>query len=373
MIALPLFACLRRSLLLTRSHLIVVVAFACGVLAAYSPLRAADDAPGARAEGIRLRVLTLNMYGLRYPPRLGWTADRSDCAGRFKAVAAQIRNADPPYDIVAIQEMYRVSDLHIVTCDPTPFLEELERAGDRFGGSRRILFAPKGESWKLEADGGIGLITRHSIVESQTLRFVGAGGPLFAARGVVYARIALPNSQAALDAYVVHLSPGRRTADQRRRELEGLAKLIAANSSGSGNPVIVLGDFNIEGPPMAGGEYGTILKLLGRPRDLWLEDGGTDPGYTYDCFGNAVAALRGCDYRARIDYLWIVSGGGLSNSAYEVKVEKGNVRKVEWHTESRERLPVSDHYGVEALFSIERRSTELDAKRDRDKLSPSGR
>src|SRR5262245_1494555 len=55
---------------------------------------------------VRLRVLTLNLYGLRYPSKQGSTSDESDCAGRLNAAAQRIRSADPPYDIVGIQELY---------------------------------------------------------------------------------------------------------------------------------------------------------------------------------------------------------------------------------------------------------------------------
>jgi endonuclease/exonuclease/phosphatase family metal-dependent hydrolase len=337
---------------------IALVAFAYSILAAFSPSLAAEESPTAQPERMQLRVLTLNMYGLRYPPRLGWMADQSDCAGRFRAVGQQIRSADPPYDMIAIQELYRVSDLHIVTCDPAPFLDalKLKGTGAGFGGSHSILFSPKGQAWKLEADGGIGFVTPHFIQESEALRFTGSGGSFLAARGVLYARITLSNSHVEVDVYVVHLSPGRRNAEQRKREIEALAKLIAVKSSTRGNPIIVLGDFNIAAPPNAGSEYATIRSLLGGPRDLWLEDGPTGPGYTYDCFGNAVAALRGCDYQARIDYIWIVNNRGVGD--YEVKVSKaGSVRRVEWHTDRPQALPVSDHYGVEAFLSIERKNS----------------
>ena len=292
------------------------------------------------------------MYGLRYPPRLAWMSDRSRCADRFKAVGEQIRNANPPYDIVAIQEFYRVRDLHIVTCDPSPFLDSL--VGDRESPHKfqHILFSPRGQGWRLEADGGMGLITPHPIEASEALRFVGSGGTFLAARGVIYARVALPQSHFKVDVYVVHLSPGRQNSEQRRSELEALSRMIKSRSAVGGNPVVVLGDFNIEGID-EGAEYRTIRRVLGNPRDLWLEAGPPDPGYTYECSQNAVAALRGCDYRVRIDYIWIVSSPGVINNP-ELKVSAEDMRKVEWHTAGPDPLPVSDHYGVEVSLSLER-------------------
>jgi endonuclease/exonuclease/phosphatase family metal-dependent hydrolase len=294
--------------------------------------------------------MTLNMDGLRYPPWLGWNPDRSLCAARYRAVGERIRDASPAYDIVAVEELYRSPDLHIVTCDPTPFLEALPAPGGPPGALKSVLFTPVGRRWMLEADGGIGILTPHPIVAQETLRFAGAGGPFLAARGVLFARIALPERGAAVDAYVVHLSPGLSGAAERRRELGEVAKFIEARSARSGNPVIVLGDFNIEGPPRTGPEYRAMKDALLRPRDLWLEEEHLDPGYTYDCVENAVAALRGCHDRARIDYLLIppVSGGGshLGRSS--------SVHRVEWQTDGPGPLPVSDHYGVEAFVALER-------------------
>jgi endonuclease/exonuclease/phosphatase family metal-dependent hydrolase len=329
----------------------------CILAASFSLLSAENHLP-AKQVPVQLRVLTLNMYGLRYPPRLGWMADRSDCVGRYRAVAEHIRTADPPYDIVAIQELYRTSDLHIVTCDPAPFLEALGQTGNSHSQPHVILFSPKGENWRGEADGGMGIITPHIIKESETMRFAGAGGTFLAARGVVYARLALPDSHMEVDAYIVHLSPGIMNSQQRKHELETLSKLIAAKSSTSGNPVIVLGDFNIAGPPHAGEEYATMQDVLGHPRDLWLESGYADAGYTYDCSSNAVAQLRGCDYQVRIDYAWVITDPRLSNSEYDVRLNKEkHIRRVEWHTDSAKPLPVSDHYGVEAYLWIGRKDS----------------
>ena len=329
-----------------------VIAVACVLTLPFLPLRA-DTVRADPSDPVRLRVLTLNLYGLRYPSKRGSTTDKSDCAGRFKAAAEQIRNADPPYDIVAIQELYSLADSGTIACDPAPFLGELGAAGSR--GLQKILFSPKGRTWEGEANGGIALITPHVIEQQDSQRFVGAGATLHAARGVVFARVAI-RSGLKVDVYVVHLSPGRQKARERKRELAALAKLVAAKSSASGNPVLVLGDFNVAGPPHAGGEYSAILQALRNPRDLWLANNPSDPGFTYDCLANAVAALRGCDYQARLDYLLIVTDRSLSNSDYQVNLDKEQaVRRVTWNTEGRHPLPVSDHYGVEATLWVERK------------------
>src|SRR5262245_18861831 len=313
----------------------------------------ADTVRGEASDTVRLRVLTLNLYGLRYPPERGSTPDQSDCADRLKAAAQRIRQADPPYDVVAIQELYSLPDSDAIACDPAPFLGELGAAGRR--DLQMVLFSPKGRPREGEANGGIALITPHVIEEQESQRFVGAGAILHAARGATFARIAIGEG-VKVDVYVVHLSAGRQHAGERKRELAALAKLIAARSSASGNPVLVMGDFNIAGPPRAGGEYGAIVRELRHPRDLWLASHPSDPGFTYDCLTNAVAALRGCHDQARFDYVLIVTDRSLSNNEYQVDLDKEHaVRLVTWNTEGRHPLPVSDHYGVEATLWVERK------------------
>ena len=329
-----------------------VIAVACVLTLPFLPL-GADTVRADPSDTVRVRVLTLNLYGLRYPSKQGSTPDESDCAGRLKAAAQRIRSADPPYDIVGIQELYSLPGSGTIACDPAPFLSELGAAGSL--GLRKILFSPKGRTWEGEANGGIALITPHIIEQQDSRRFVGAGATLHVARGAVFARVAI-RSGLKVDVYVVHLSPGRQKAGERKRELAALAKLVAVKSSASGNPVLVLGDFNVAGPPHAGGEYRAILQALRKPRDLWLANNPSDPGFTYDCLANAVAALRDCDYQARLDYLLIVTDRSLSNSDYQVNLDKEHaVRRVTWSTEGQHPLPVSDHYGVEATLSVERK------------------
>jgi len=327
-----------------------VIAVAFVLTLPFLPVRV-DTVRADPSDTVRLRVLTMNLWGLRYPSKQGSTPDESDCAGRLKAAAQRIRSADPPYDIVGIQELYSLPGT--IACDPAPFLGELGAAGSP--GMRKVLFAPKGRTREGEADGGIGIITPHTIEQHDSRRFVGAGATLVVARGALFARVAI-GSGLNVDVYVIHLSPGREKAAKRKRELAALAKLIAAKSSASGSPVLVMGDFNIAGPPPADGEYRTILQELRNPRDLWLASNPSDPGFTYDCLTNPLAALRGCHFRARFDYLLSVADRSLSNSDDQVNLDKEHaVRRVMWTTEGQHPLPVSDHYGLEATLWVERK------------------
>src|SRR5262249_18372506 len=201
--------------ILARVDAVRVIAVACVLALPFLPL-GADTVRAEPSDTVRVRVLTLNLYGLRHPSKHGSTPDKSDCAGRLKAAAQRIRSADPPYDIVGIQELYSLPESDTIACDPAPFLDELGAAGSP--GFQKIVFSPKGRTSEGEANGGIALITPHIIEQQESRRFVGAGARLHVARGAVFARVAI-RSGLKVDVYVAHLSPGHQRAEERKREL----------------------------------------------------------------------------------------------------------------------------------------------------------
>ena len=104
---------------------------------------------------------------------------------------------------------------------------------------------------------------------------------------------------------------------------------------------------------------------------LWFWYNPSDPGFTYDCLANSLAALRGCDQQARFDYLWIVADRSLTNSDYQVSPDKGRaVRLVKWNTDGPHPLPVSDHYGVEATLRVERKPVAKSSREVPMRLAP---
>jgi hypothetical protein len=96
-----------------------------------------------------------------------------------------------------------------------------------------------------------------------------------ALQGVILARVRIPNTPVTIDVYVLHLHAASDGCDRccREEELQELVEFIEAHSPCSGNPVIVMGDFNIGGPPTCCGNQGyeDILTALRNPRDLWWE------------------------------------------------------------------------------------------------------
>jgi len=115
-----------------------------------------------------------------------------------------------------------------------------------------------------------------SICEFKETQFSHNDSLLTAVQGIIFARIEVPGTTLTLDVYVTHLHAS--DADDcdrccRKQELQRLATFIRNNSSRSGNPVIVMGDFNISGPPNCCGNegYEDMMSVLGNPRDLWFE------------------------------------------------------------------------------------------------------
>jgi endonuclease/exonuclease/phosphatase family metal-dependent hydrolase len=181
----------------------------------------------------RLKVLTHNVYGVK----------KDDCEERADKFGYMVAHAEPPYEIVGVQEYYG----HIATCNPDYLKNAIWSTGRYKNTNNYRLFRPK-VRWR--ANGGIGIFTLFSITkfaavawDKQTNRWPKAS------EGFIFARIKVPNSPIIVDVYVVHVGSGKKNRDKRRSHLEQLAKGIHERSQKSGNPVIVMGDFNIGGPP----------------------------------------------------------------------------------------------------------------------------
>lgn len=122
------------------------------------------------------------------------------------------------------------------------------------------------------------------------------------------------------------------------------SKGIHERSELSGNPVLVMGDFNIGGPNpdpnICDGNcgYGDIMDVFRNPRDLWLErTNSTVSGSTHD--------------GQRIDYMFVMTDPYFTNSEYEIFLSgRERIQKVDWKMDDGE--PVSDHLGLSATLEI---------------------
>lgn len=331
----------------------------------------------------RLKVLTHNVYGL----------GGVFCWLRGREFGWRVAHAQPAYDIVGLQEYYNTPDLDIGTCDAKHLRAALWATGRYRNSNNYYRHFPEVSR---KPDGGVGIFTLHPIRKFNDWRWKNdrQTGPK-AAEGFIFARIELPGTGVTVDTYVVHVNSGpdcdgaraadgscvpsyRDNGERRRLQLLQLREQIAKNSRTSGNPVLVMGDFNIGGPPTYNGNPGheDILRALGDPDDLWTTARPRESGYTVDCVRNTAlrAAEKGCRYRERIDYLFVVTDPALTNSNYVVKVAgKDDVSVVRWYVDParvtdadlalaklsggfKSPVPhVSDHFGVEATIEIRER------------------
>ena len=218
----------------------------------------------AYAQPVRLRLLTHNVYGL----------EEAECEARGDAFGTIVAHADTPYDFVGLQEYYGTFDPLDFVCTPAPLSDAIWCTGRYDENDRFYRFRPRDDNTFDDLfDGGIAAFSLHSICEFYERRFTfQEEGAL---HGMVLARVPIPNSTVTLDVYVVHLHSAGDGCDPccRKQEMEELRFFIAAHSARSGNPVIVMGDFNIGGPPSCCGNsgYEDILEALGNPEDLWLK------------------------------------------------------------------------------------------------------
>ena len=306
----------------------------------------------------RLRLLTHNVYGL----------DGSLCKARARDFGWRVAHAQPAYDIVAVQEYYDVADSDFATCDAGPLSESIWSTGRYRNSENYYRFYPE-LTWP-KSDGGVGIFTLHPITQFDYWRWANDSQSFpKSAEGFTFARIRLPSVGISLDTYVVHLNSGGDNYERRRLQLWQLRRKIIELSRGSGNPVIIFGDFNIGGPPSNNGNLGypEIRGILQYPKDLWLEAWPRDTGWTDDCTRNSFGGGSSCGVGARIDYILVVTDPALTSSPYLVTVAKrSDVSVVRWRVD-RDRLSewekviadgmggpphVSDHFGLEATIEI---------------------
>ncbi len=215
-----------------------------------------------------LRLLTYNVYGV----------DQDNCetrATRFgEIVAATGTVTGRPFDIIGLQEYYEDHFFDFGTiCNHNKLRDAARATGKYLNSDNTRFFRPIANN---QHNGGVGLMTLHKIVSFDDWQWSSdtQGWPK-AAEGFAFARIEIPGRDLTLDVYVVHLNSGTENGAARTAQLAQLADRIRALSATSGNPVFVMGDFNIGGPlpvsnPPGHPGYQEIIDVLGNPRDLWF-------------------------------------------------------------------------------------------------------
>ena len=310
-----------------------------------------DRRPQAGQSLGQAHLLTHNVLGLptEHDYLTGWT----DCQLRGPAIGDWLANINPAYTVASLQELYpdRPFGDHL-TCDPYHLLNSARATGRYAARNNVTLFHPRAAT----ATGGTGTL---GLVPFNTWSgepwagnyngLLGQGSK----QGFVFSRIPVPNSNIVLDVYNVHIySRGTDHCDQRcqRGELEQLSHRIHQLSANSGNPVIIMGDFNIGGPPATptegdgwGASYNDIKDALLDPQDLWFSNHPDENGVTTN---PSVDNLIG----KRIDYIFVATDPYLTNNPYSIFIRnRDDVSVVRWGTGFG---PVSDHKGVHASVEI---------------------
>ncbi len=325
-----------------------------------------------------VRLLTANIYGQHVEGASDVLGFRSDlyCEDRLEAIGEQILAASPPYDVVGLQEWHSDS---LTTCDGA-VLKNLLKSNGYPTKPTGYAAVEQGKNWRHfrwahphaydQRDGGLGLISRTPFVwedyseddfddvfvdTENVIQFHPRLKPR-GAHGVTFARIYLDYPDQAIDTYNVHVPSTQQSGpaedmcddDCKVYMLGQLREMIHERSATSGNPVVVMGDFNIGGPNptfeecVGNSGYAQILQTLGNPVDVWQQAHPGEAGSTH----NWDHATRD---PSRIDFIFLVDDPYLANSDFELRIERSeDVAVVDWQG-------LSDHHGVEATLSLRRK------------------
>ena len=283
-------------------------------------------APIRAGSPTRLRVLHLNIYGRA----------RAHCEDRYREIARRILTAEPPYDVVSLNEHWRsaLGNLFGISCDSEVLTRALLADGryrDNSKDERTRFGYPRGH-W-LQTRGGNSVLTLHTIADFQSERFSNSNS--HPVSGYMKTGIRL-SPERTVDVWSTHLESGSDHCDDACRRKQYMELATAIQTSGSTRPTLILGDFNVNGPVPASAPgllpYVALQSAL-RP---YVDQFTGEEGYTWDPKTNALITGR---TRERIDYLF---------ARPEIRVLK--FETTHWTTPLG--TPVSDHYGLDVTLEI---------------------
>lgn len=318
---------------------------------------AASSAPNGKTT---LRVLTLNVWGLKYFSKLRNV--------RIPAIAARLAASE--YDVVALQEIW---------CESTDWRELRSRCSVTFPHAKFFYTGAFGS--------GLAILSRFPIIATHTHPFSLNGHPVLVhhgdwivAKAAGCATIAVPKA-GLIDFWVTHtVAAGGEDGPESRRahrvvQAYELAN-HARNSASKGRHVVCLGDLNSTPPSLAI----AILRDVGLLTDAYLQARPDlqphavslpptssrvrpDPrrsiselGVTCDSPLNTWTAGKPLDERAlkgagkRLDYIFFRGPDHLSSKQGRMKCVQAEVsftELIEGH-----QCSFSDHFGLEAIFEI---------------------
>jgi hypothetical protein len=333
--------------------------------------------------------MTMNVFG----QNSGKDGDsETRCEARLKFIGEKLANQRPLFDIIGLTEVH--PDYVGMTCDGEKLVDGLRMNGEYTKNKARWGHP---ETSALYYDGGTSIFSTSEFEWKPYDDHVERYSPKYRTRtahGFVFARIPLvreitrPDGRLAkdhragmVDVYVTHLyskGKGSTSCDQqcRYKQLQQLARGIHERSANSGNPVLVMGDFNIGGPnPTAEScegnpGYGDIMDVLRNPRDIWLE-----------AHPNKSGTTKAGGSSQRIDYIFVLTDPYFTSSTSQLVLSRSDsVDMIKWEMPGytvttgsgpfqqtawkKGPFQVSDHYGIAANFEVHR--PELERRNGKD-------
>jgi endonuclease/exonuclease/phosphatase family metal-dependent hydrolase len=313
--ARALFQNLRRNA--KRGHLLIL---ASALAAAGGANRTAASAGGPATEralqvaSYNVQFVTPDLPFLRHVLR-EWPGHKPNVTERAEAIALRMAC----FDIVALQET--INDQR-----RREIFERLETAGRACGKPSRLrsgrMFAfvagPSAlddSSWLPLVGNELALASRLPIVTVGSHVYQNAAEvDMLAAKGALHVRLAR-SAEDVIEVFVTHMQAGQEHGGVRRAQIEELASFIGRKVNGGMHPVLLLGDFNVQGSRVdrqdPGSDYNFLRRTLDaavaprRVTDAWLA---THPGDPETDSGTKPRVLADGTLRAheeRVDYVFV--------------------------------------------------------------------
>jgi endonuclease/exonuclease/phosphatase family metal-dependent hydrolase len=220
----------------------------------------AEPPPAIQTASAEISVLTYNIRGLPWPIALGRRSALREIGQELAAMRADGRQPD----IVLIQEGFRGEVANLVKTSGYRYWAQGPSRSDRAHdarpadaqGYKRVRYRRSGEGWGKFTGAGLHVLSDAPITNvAETPYRYCAGLDCLANKGVMLARIALPDVPGQIDVVNTHLNskrasrtPRARSSEAHNLQTEELLSFISDHRS-AGAPLLVGGDFNVKGAP----------------------------------------------------------------------------------------------------------------------------
>lgn len=289
---------------------------------------ASQDAPAAPASpsaaaAWTLRVVTYNIHGI-----VPWTSNDpkidEKSKGRYLEIAARLRRqraAGTAPHVVVIQEAFNHWSAKAAREAGYPYV--LEGNGARFG--------------KIGGS-GLFILSEYPVYTASNANYSDCTGyDCLANKGVMHARIVVPEVQRSFDVYNTHMNadePPAKPEDSMKARMVQIREFAAfvRRTRDPGIPAILAGDFNF----FAGNADYALFQALLSGTNVLAECSSTP------CTGDAPGPIL----RESVDHQYHLPGsrGGVATAHIE-----------RTFTEPHGGEPLSDHWGLEARYRLVRR------------------